>query len=140
MEWTKESLKKSYVICKNVKQAQKAVEIYEAAGYEFWGRVEKDMLVIGSVGIFENRSIPISVSTMNLYKNDKRFTKIPNSRMFPRRKFPREMMVSDDEINWRKRMVIAKANDEYIYITKRFKLESYPGSFVGWKYAKEIDQ
>ena len=137
MEWTKENLKRTFIICINKKQAEKAKEIYETNGYEFWGKIEKERLVIGTIGIFENRVMGFKESLITLYKDDDRFTQIPRSKMFPRRKFPREMWVSIDNVSWYKKLVFGKVKNHYAYIA-----EYSTGSSMGvssWKYAKEID-
>lgn len=53
-----------------------------------------------------------------------------------RRKFPREMMVSDDKINWRKQKVFGKLTS-----TIKPYLTCFPSgyNYKGWKYAKEIE-
>lgn len=140
MEWTKENLKRTFIICINKKQAEKAKEIYEANGYEFWGRIEKGRLVIGTIGIFENRVMGFEESLVNMYKDDKRFTQIPRNRMFPYRKFPREMLVSmtGKDGDWIKKTVFGKIKSNlYPFITKDSSTPEY--RFDGWRYAKEIE-
>ena len=53
-----------------------------------------------------------------------------------RRKFPREMLVSDDEKSWSRVEVCGKVVGRYPYVTVT---EMDADSFVGWKYAKEIE-
>jgi len=57
-----------------------------------------------------------------------------------RRKFPREMMVSDNKIDWRRRTVIARAktNWPFIAIKLGFSAEDNFIECRSWKYAKEI--
>ena len=60
----------------------------------------------------------------------------------PRRKFPREMMVSLDGIDWRKRTVVVKTKTFYPYIAIADvnKIDDKKAiSLLSWKYAKEID-
>lgn len=62
-----------------------------------------------------------------------KFTKVYTK---PRRKFPREMMVSMDKKNWSYRVVIGKIKTDDPFLT-RWPLGGK--GYIGWKYAKEIN-
>ncbi len=55
------------------------------------------------------------------------------------RKFPREMIVSDDKVNWRR--TIVRGTIKSVYGTYISEVKTYAGKavFSVWKYAKEID-
>ena len=55
--------------------------------------------------------------------------------------YPKKMLVSDDETIWNEKEVILDMgeNELFRYLTRN-KDEQYPFIFVGYKYAKEIDQ
>lgn len=53
----------------------------------------------------------------------------------PRRTFPREMMVSNDEKEWYLKNVFGKIKHKYPYISREFPPANM---FIGWKYAKEV--
>lgn len=73
-------------------------------------------------------------------------TKMPETRKRinpwkkPRRKFPREMMVSNNNINWVIRMVYGKVKSENPYVAKlEMGMHDAKLLFGAWKFAKEIE-
>jgi len=144
MEWTKETLIKTYVICANISQEKVARNFYKSFNFEL------DMLemvnlknhfpcIIGILNYNPNRCVKtLMVATV---RRDKRWTEIKLSSK-PRRKFPREMLVSDDKKKWEKRLVAGKikSTSPYVsYIKEEFKEGQVFKFLLAWKYAKEIE-
>ena len=137
MEWTKETLRKTCIEVKNVSQSNRILKFYQSFGYfmdtkQIW-KCPKSMVggFIGPSTLYKNNIVhlywPDSVSELQIIK-------LP---VTPRRKFPREMWVSIDNVNWYKKLVFGKVKNHYAYIA-----EYSTGSSMGvssWKYAKEID-
>ena len=137
MEWTKETLRKTCIEVKNVSQSNRILKFYQSFGYfmdtkQNW-KCPKSMVggFIGPSTLYKNNIVhlywPDSVSELQIIK-------LP---VTPRRKFPREMWVSIDNVNWYKKLVFGKVKNHYAYIA-----EYSTGSSMGvssWKYAKEID-
>ena len=137
MEWTKETLKKTCIQIKNVNQSNRVLKFYQSFGYfehtrQNW-ECPRDM-----VGAFIGPSRFSSNNIVHIYWPDSisglQIIKLP---VTPRRKFPREMMVSIDKVNWYKKYIYGKVKHNYPYIG-----EYSTGSLTmvsSWKYAKEID-
>ena len=133
MEWTKENTRYTYILVKNEKQKEKAIEFYESLGFV---PIKTDLYQkSGSVGT-EKEGIYVDYSW-----NPEGRKKI-NPFYKPRRKFPREMMVSDDEINWEKRIIAGKVKSEipYVGMVTEIQIQSAQGITYRrcWKYAKEL--
>ena len=81
------------------------------------------------------RNIEIDGETTKI--NSNKIIKLPSKL---HRKFPREMMVSDDKINWVERIVYGKVKSENPYVAK-LELNTHKDKYLfgAWKYAKEID-
>lgn len=136
MEWTKENTLNTYIRFNTTKQKKKAIKFYQQLGYKDsqWMSVYPDYKgeEVGSAAITGNGDI-IVYKTWTLDGK----TKI-DPFYKPRRKFPREMMVSNDNKNWEARMVYGriKANN-YPYITQDNGVRWT--KYRGWEFAKEID-
>lgn len=142
MEWTKEALKKTCIQIKNVSQSNRILKFYQSFGYfmdtkQNW-KCPKSMVggFIGPSTLYKNNIVhvywPDSISGLEVIK-------LPSK---TRRKFPREMMVSDDEIKWEKRLVAGTINSssKYVsYINEEFQEGQVFKFLLAWKYAKEID-
>jgi len=86
------------------------------------GRYHSD----GKILLYSTESEKINKTKINPWKK-------------PRRKFPREMMVSRNKINWVKRLVYGKVNAVDRYVTEPLMNNYSFAVYGGWKYAKEID-
>ena len=137
MEWTKETLKDTCIEIKSANQSNRILKFYQSFGY--FERTKQDWECPKSmVGRFIGPSRFYSDDIVHVYWPDSgsklEIIKLP---VTPRRKFPREMMVSIDNVNWYKKLVFGKVKNHYAYIA-----EYSTGSSMGvssWKYAKEID-
>ena len=139
MEWTKETLKDTCIEIKSASQSNRILKFYQSFGY--FERTKQNWECPKSmVGRFIGPSRFYSDDIVHVYWPDSgsklEIIKLP---VTPRRKFPREMLVSINNQNWIKMIVLAKLkNQEYPFITKGFD-RSKDFVFEGWKYAKEID-
>lgn len=137
MEWTKEKLKGTCIEIKSVNQSNRILKFYQSFGY--FERTKQDWECPKSmVGRFIGPSRFYSDDIVHIYWPDSvsklQIIKLP---VITRRKFPREMMVSIDNVSWYKKLVFGKVKNHYAYIA-----EYSTGSSMGvssWKYAKEID-
>ena len=137
MEWSKEKLEGTCVLIKSVSQSNRILKFYQSFGY--FERTKQNWECPKSmVGRFIGPSRFYSDDIVHVYWPDSgsklEIIKLP---VTPRRKFPREMMVSIDNVNWYKKLVFGKVKNHYAYIA-----EYSTGSSMGvssWKYAKEID-
>lgn len=139
MEWTKESAGKTYITCRSARAYTKAIEFYESLGYKittgltrFYPAKKVFCYVIAYGRIY---SSSYETGVISECKEINPFFK-------PRRKFPREMMVSNDKIKWEKRLVagIINSSSKYVsYINKEFQEGQAFKFLLAWKYAKEIE-
>ena len=137
MEWTKETLKDTCIEIKSVNQSNRILKFYQSFGY--FERTKQNWECPKSmVGRFIGPSRFYSDDIVHVYWPDSgsklEIIKLP---VTPRRKFPREMWVSIDNVSWYKKLVFGKVKNHYAYIA-----EYSTGSSMGvssWKYAKEID-
>jgi len=132
MEWTKETLINTYILCTNAKQGDKVAKFYESFGFVLLPHCEK----IKKGSLIGVNSISASGATANYFVSENllKFAdriKLPST---PHRKFPREMMVSQNKIEWFRKEVFGKIKYEYPYVTKGIHWHL----FGAWKYAKEI--
>jgi hypothetical protein len=132
MEWTKETLLSTCIVVTSKKQGEKALKFYESFGF-------KTLSINLEIGRFI-RVAAYDDSIVSVYPRQHRKTiiKLP---VKPRRKFPREMMVSNDKKEWHRHIVFAKAKSEFPYISKANNFdgdEIFP-MYWGSKYAKEIE-
>jgi len=147
MEWTKETLIKTYVICANITQERIARKFYKSFGFELDMPEVVDLknhfpCVIGILNYNPDRCIKKLMTAM--IRRDERWNeiKLPTK---PRRKFPREMIVSDDGITWRKKLVFCKmAKPIGKYVANKYGpnskgFETQNTILRSWKYAKEIE-
>ena len=133
MKWTKENTGKTYITCRSARAYTKAIEFYESFGHKIMTGLTKHYpakkvfcYVIAYGRIY---SSSYETGVISECKEINPFFK-------PRRKFPREMMVSDDKTHWNKKIVITRLkNEEYAYIVAGISSQTYSG----WKYAKEIE-
>lgn len=131
MEYTKELLQNTCILCNSEMQGQRIITFYESFGFK-----NDENLKGNSTGYYYVvNSSQIKCIAVNLnYK----LIKLPS---IPRKKkltFPREMMVSNEEIHWFKRLVVGKVEHETPYITLASSEFSF-GMFIPWKFAKEIE-
>lgn len=143
MEWTKETLKKTCIQIKNISQSNRILKFYQSFGYfmdtkQNW-KCPKSMVggFIGPSTLYKNNIVhlywPNSISGLEVIK-------LPSK---PRRKFPREMMVSDDGVKWERKTIAGKVKSEIPYVSYIAKEDL--NAIIGipyprcWKYAKEID-
>ena len=142
MEWTKETLKDTCIEIKSVSQSNRILKFYQSFGY--FERTKQDWeCPKNMVGRFIGPSRFYSDEIVHVYWPDSvsklQIIKLP---VISRRKFPREMMVSLDGIDWRKRTVVVKTKTFYPYIAIADvnKIDDKKAiSLLSWKYAKEID-
>jgi hypothetical protein len=126
MRWTKNSLGGTCIFCNTIKKAEKAIAFYLSFGFEsYTGSLHQQLFV----GVRRHSGFIIIRSSTSDFE---RTINLPSK---PRRKFPREMLVSDDEKSWCRLEVCGKVVGDYPYVTVT---EMNTDSFVGWKYAKEI--
>ena len=137
MEWTKETLKDTCIEIKSANQSNRILKFYQSFGYfertkQNW-ECPKSMVgsFIGPSRLYPNDIVHI------YWRNPASGMQIIELPVTPRRKFPREMWVSIDNVSWYKKLVFGKVKNHYAYIA-----EYSTGSSMGvssWKYAKEID-
>ena len=137
MEWTKETLKDTCIEIKSVSQSNRILKFYQSFGY-FERTKQNWECPKGMVGRFIGPSRFYSDDIVHVYWPDSgsklEIIKLP---VTPRRKFPREMMVSIDNVNWYKKLVFGKVKNHYAYIAEYSTGSS--AAVSSWKYAKEID-
>ena len=125
MEWTKEKLIGTCIKCKNRKHGERIIEFYKSHGFDVHSNTGK------CTGFYYG--IVVCSNLFACFETKKYFSeeiKLPSK---PRRKFPREMMVSDDNVNWIKHIVVVK-----IKHTSPYLVAEGIYTFIGWRYAKEI--
>ena len=142
MEWTRESLRDTYILVKSSAHAKKIIEFYESFGFQ--NKITKAPEVgwyICAVGsLHQNNVLLTDVVCYTRTRGLKELVTNPWAK--PRRKFPREMMVSDDKKNWEKKLVAGKikSTSPYVaYIKQEFKEGQVFKFLLAFKYAKEID-
>jgi hypothetical protein len=125
MEWTKETLVNTCIEVSKRYNGKKIIKFYESFGFKNNHNLVGDS-TIGYYGILEeNNSIIFhNIPLLNVIK-------LPSK---PRRKFPREMMVSEDGHEWFKSIVFGTIKHEY----GKFVIRRGSDSFRALKYAKEI--
>lgn len=136
MEWTKESLIGTCILCTSIKQGAQIIKFYESFGFSSeWNGTSINCYY----GISE--MTPKWVSYENSSSFFEHIIELPSK---PRRKFPREMWVSNSKttVCWIKRMVVAKntkAIRSFIAIQYGYSITDVHIEYQGWKYAKEIE-
>ena len=146
MEWTKEKLLNTCITMKSVAHAVRIVEFYKSFGL----MTDVDLKQVPKhynkkdVGMYIGMDSSIDAegkichgwwpNALPKYVNE---IKLPSK---TRRKFPREMMVSDDKITWWKRCVITKAGNIGLYIAMKspWTIGDVCNQYKGWPYAREI--
>jgi len=132
MNWTKKDLECSCILCKSLKHGERIIKFYKDNGFNVG--TFKGSCIGWYYGIAQMDCMRVSRDFKESY-----FTKIIELPTIPRRKFPREMMVSYDKRTWDAKMVFGKIkNDSGEYLT-RDPFHPQGNHFMGWKYAKEIE-
>ena len=135
MEWTKESLNRTCVEITSKAQMKRVVSFYKSFGITGdvinFDKKDETMIILVKDNHMQSSLIRCGLKVTSI--NGNKIIKIPST---PRRKFPREMMTCNENMLWRKRVVIGKVKGEYKFVTE--SLESF-GMLLGWKYAKEIE-
>ena len=138
MEWTKETLINTCVLITSKSQGNRVIEFYNSFGFNNIWRLNGARL---AKGVYYGNTSNTNSHCIALLQPDEhiKIIKLPST---PRRKFPREMMVSDDGIKWQKRLVAGTINSssKYVsYINEEFQEGQVFKFLLAWKYAKEID-
>ena len=138
MEWTKDNLKNTCISTENMNQSNKILKFYQSFGYFLktktnW-KCPKNTIggYIGPSELYENEIVHIYWPTAI---ENKQVIKLPKT---SRRKFPREMMVSNEGNHWFRRTVIGKIKNEKPYVTKSEGTPSSIYMLFSWALAKEI--
>lgn len=134
MEWTKETLIGTCILYTGKGSISDISKFYENYGFEGLSGTARPYVFIG-VPTFEEHSNNPLVSICNESSWFNKVIKLPSK---PRRKFPREMMVSNNGHDWNKTLIHAKTKTEYPYVGF-FENSVYTQKYAAWKYAKEID-
>lgn len=136
MEWTKENVRKTFIETKTDEERKHAVKFYMNLGY-YVTPLEKE--------IKETEMVMIGGSEFIIFgKKEKpkrlKFRKI-NPFPKPRRKFPRTMLVSDDNKKWERRVVVGKIKSNAPYVVsingKALEEGQVFKFLLAFKYAKE---
>ena len=142
MEWSKEKLEGTCVLIKSVSQSNRILKFYQSFGY-FEQTKQNWECPKSMVGTFIGPSILDSNDIVHIYCSDSvsglQIIKLP---VTPRRKFPREMMVSNDKVLWVRKIVAAKTNTPFPYacnLNNKFEGNEIFPFLLCWRYAKEID-
>ena len=141
MEWNKENTRNTFIRFNTTKQKEKAIAFYKELEYS----ESKCMKVYPNYKGQEVGTVYIEWNTMIFVSRtwtpaEHRVQIHPFSK--PRRKFPREMMVSDDKITWWRRCVVAKAGNMGLHIAMKspWTIGDVCNQYKGWPYAKEINK
>ena len=138
MEWTKETLIGTCILYTGKGSISDISKFYENYGFEGLSGTARPYVFIGVPTFEEHSNNPlVSICSESSWFN--KVIKLPSK---PRRKFPREMMVSDDKIKWEKRLVAGTINSssKYVsYINEEFQEGQVFKFLLAWKYAKEIE-
>ena len=135
MEWTKETLELKFIRITSERQMKRAIKFFHSHGIEGSVNLEKRHINPTTLIMVIHGELRVGIGSIF----DIQEIKIPST---PRRKFPREMMVSDDGIKWQKRLVAGTINSssKYVsYINEEFQEGQVFKFLLAWKYAKEID-
>jgi hypothetical protein len=137
MEYTKESLVNTCILCTSIKQGKRALSFYEKYGFKIFfdapNKLEKGLFI--GLASYDNNLV--SVYTTNYIK---KIIKLPST---PRKKkltFPREMWVKEKTWNhWNKHIVVAYLhNERWGYLVKKNK-PIVMDEYIGYEEAKEIE-
>lgn len=146
-EFTKESLINTCVVMESVAHAGKIVEFYKSFGLMGDVVVERALSYYKKedVGMYigldgkERHGLDICYSWWpNCLPEYIKVIKLPSK---PRKKFPREMLVSWDKQLWSKRTVIGKVSSKYPFVALHENQKPSDGGTTHvhlWPYAKEI--
>lgn len=135
MEWTKEKLIGTCIKCKNKKHGKRIIEFYKSHGFNVHDNTGKCNRFYYGIVVCSN--------LFACFETKKYFSKEIKLPSKPRRKFPREMMVSDDGMKWERKTIAGKVKSEIPYVSYIAKEDL--NAIIGipyprcWKYAKEID-
>ena len=141
MEWTRESLRGTYILVKSRTHAKKIIKFYESFGFQ--NKITKTPEIGWYICAVDFTSQDgVLLADVICYKRTKGMEEIVLQTK-PRRKFPREMMVSDDGVKWERKTIAGKVKSEIPYVLYIAKEDL--NAIIGipyprcWKYAKEID-
>lgn len=143
MEWTKEALIQTAILCTSAAQGEKAIKFYESFGFKRGETLSNNYKILPGRYIFAGKELRnidrIEINQLDpyrtIYSTNSKIIKLPTK---PHRKFPREMMVSNNGHDWNKTLIHAKTKTEYPYVGF-FENSVYTQKYAAWKYAKEID-
>jgi len=139
LEYSKETLRNTCIFVRSNTHAKKVIKFYESYGFQNKiTQIPKAGWYISAVDFILQNDILLADAIC--YTSLKKLSEIKLP-VKPRRKFPREMMVSDDLIHWNKRTVVAKIKTKWPVIALKinFDLKDEFIEYRSWKYAKEID-
>jgi hypothetical protein len=147
MEWTKEKLLNTCILCTSKSHGERIVKFYRSFGFE-----EGYSIFSSKYDFIPGRIIGISTMSLQINKIDPyvvavnpktyKLIKLPSK---PRQKFPREMLVSSNGENWYRRLVFCKLPKPISkFVANRHSpetkgMEKQNTFLKSWKYAKEID-
>lgn len=137
MEWTKEELIGTCILYTGKGSIQNISKFYESYGFEGLTGTARPYTFIG-IPRFEKGRINIPIS---IWSDSMQFDKVIKLPSKPRRKFPREMMVSNDNITWKKQTIYAKVENEFKFVARPIHMNSNAFAMANvWRYAKEIEE
>ena len=141
MEWTKENTDKTYIVCKSAVAYKKALNFYESIGHKITYNIARDISdrknkIFYYVAAFASYVTICSFETGLIHES-----KEINPFYKPRRKFPRTMLVSDDNKKWERRVVVGKIKSNAPYVVsingKALEEGQVFKFLLAFKYAKE---
>lgn len=143
MEWTRESLRGTYILVKSRMHAKRIIKFYESFGFQ--NKITKTPEIGWYICAVDFTSQDgILLVDVICYKRTKGMKEIALQTK-PRRKFPREMMVSNGDGNWKKRIVVAKIKNKHPFIALKtgYNIQDLGNTyceFIQWEHAKEIEE
>ena len=134
MEYTKELLIGTFVKTNTKRQRELAIKFYEKHGLELAPlQYNKESCQCVLISHYQER-----ILCMNMTAVKPEHWKEIDLFYRKRRKFPREMLVSNNKTTWERMIVFAKLKvNNYPYITDDIN-EGWE-KYNGWQYAKEIE-
>lgn len=134
MEWTKKELTNTCILVKSNAHAKKVIKFYESYGFQNKiTQIPKIGWYISAVDFISQHDIlfaDVICYTID-YPPPRKLIEI-KLHSKPRRKFPREMMISNNKTHWRQLKVFGKVQSQWL-------TESGYQKYIAWNYAKEID-
>jgi hypothetical protein len=130
MEWTKDELTNMFVLCLSKQHAERILKYF--LKYEI-DSLQIEWKVGDLMGVVKFSHGYKVTKVTNIFRTQlKLSTK-------PRRKFPRDMMVSINGVEWFKRRVFGKVKALNPFIIPVFENDTQGKILMGIKYAKEIN-